>query len=181
MAGALTSFPYSQRHSEYIYHAMNNRLRLIDGFGVNARNFSYHLTVQNSSSLLFDSRSRTRTEISQSGRGTDITRDPVSMIYPLIAYKLDEGYAPKIGDIVCYYRRREPSWRNPSRRYISHGDVVVHATNSEIEVIGGNVGNAVTKKFLHLSNGRLRDTHWDWFAVIQNLIQDSCVPSITVG
>jgi hypothetical protein len=92
------------------------------------------------------------------------------------AYRLSE-YAPRVGDIVCNSLERGIDYdRQPARNYASHCDIVVEVRRGEIDVIGGNLSDAVRKRTLVTdSYGRLIDPqprHVDpavrkWFAVIQ--------------
>ena len=80
-----------------------------------------------------------------------------------------EEYAPKIGDLVCYSRQSGISFNNLPENYKSHTDIVVNTNSDHIEVIGGNVGNSVTKKQLKIDKqGTLTDTNHKWFVVIEN-------------
>ena len=82
-------------------------------------------------------------------------------------YKLDE-YSPKVGDLVGYPRQAGVDFDTPAP-YKSHTDIVVDVRDGEIDVIGGNVGQSVTKKTLQTdSEGRLTDESEDWFVVLGN-------------
>lgn len=86
---------------------------------------------------------------------------------PFVGYKVSE-YAPQEGDLVCYSRASWVSY-NTTGNYPSHCDVVVSAAIDEIEVIGGNVTNSVSKKILKVdSEGKVADTGYSWFAVLKN-------------
>lgn len=53
--------------------------------------------------------------------------------------------------------------------YQSHTDIVVEVGDKYAYVIGGNVGNSVTKKQVKLNGaGVLIDTRYPWFVVMQN-------------
>ena len=87
---------------------------------------------------------------------------------PFVAYRLHELPA-EVGDLVCY--AREDTEDDPYDRessYPSHCDIVVNKTDTEIEVIGGNVNDSVSKKVLTHQNGYITDTNNRWFAVIKN-------------
>ena len=87
-------------------------------------------------------------------------------------YKLDE-YSPKVGDLVGYSREEGVDYNTPAT-YKSHTDIVVDVRDGEIDVIGGNVANSVTKKTLKTdSQGRLIDKSEDWFVVLSNQIDAS--------
>jgi hypothetical protein len=84
-----------------------------------------------------------------------------------VGYRIDE-ISPKVGDLVCYGRNGEGGYDSTSR-YKSHCDIVVKKKRGEIEVIGGNVKDGVTKKILATNkNGRVIDTNNEWFTVIKN-------------
>lgn len=86
-----------------------------------------------------------------------------------VGYKVNE-IAPKVGDLVCYSRQGGIDY-DTTGDYFSHCDLVVKKRKNEIEVIGGNVNNAVTKKILSTDNrGVLTDKKYNWFAVIKTNI-----------
>ena len=88
---------------------------------------------------------------------------------PFVGYKINE-VAPEIGDMVCYARQSGVNY-DTTGSYKSHCDVVVSTKGNQIEVIGGNVNQAVTKKILKTdSKGLLIDTNNKWFTVIKNNI-----------
>ncbi|TPM03530.1 MULTISPECIES: DUF2272 domain-containing protein [unclassified Mesorhizobium] len=73
------------------------------------------------------------------------------------AQRLNE-YRPKIGDIVCWSREAGVDYDNQKGgNYKGHSDVIVSIGDGIAWIIGGNVGNSVTKRPLALSdNGLLR-------------------------
>ena len=86
-----------------------------------------------------------------------------------VGYRLNE-VAPKVGDLVCYSRERGVTY-DTTRSYYSHCDLVVKKKKNEIEVIGGNVNDAVTKKILSTNDdGLLTDKKYSWFTVIKTNI-----------
>ena len=88
---------------------------------------------------------------------------------PFVGYKLNE-YAPKVGDLVCYSRQSGVNY-DSKYPYKSHCDLVVATRPNEIEVIGGNVNNSVTKKIISTNNkGFITDKKYDWFTVIKTNI-----------
>jgi hypothetical protein len=88
---------------------------------------------------------------------------------PFVGYRINE-IAPKVGDLVCYARQDGVNY-DTIGSYKSHCDIVVSAKENQIEVIGGNVNQAVTKKILKTdSKGLLVDTNSNWFTVIKNNI-----------
>lgn len=88
-------------------------------------------------------------------------------------YKLNE-IAPQVGDLVCFSSGEDKGKvnYNTTGRYRAHCDIVVATKLDEIDVIGGNVGESVSKKSYKVdSQGYLIDTSRSWFVVIQNLLQ----------
>lgn len=87
---------------------------------------------------------------------------------PLWGFRLAER-APHIGDLVCYARQSGVDFDLQQQYYKSHADIVVATKSGAIEVIGGNVGNSVTKKHLRTdAEGKLADRSQAWFAVLEN-------------
>lgn len=81
-------------------------------------------------------------------------------------YRISER-APKVGDLVGYARSGGTSYDYQPTVYPSHTDLVVAVRPGEIEVIGGNVQDSVTKKILKTDeNGLLIDKHHRWFVVM---------------
>ncbi|MEB3189463.1 MAG: DUF2272 domain-containing protein [Snowella sp.] len=86
-----------------------------------------------------------------------------------IAFKIDE-VTPEVGDLVCAPRGNQTVTYDTTENYISHCDLVVAKRLNEIDIIGGNVSDSVTKKTLKLdANGKVKDTTRPWFVVIKNL------------
>jgi len=76
--------------------------------------------------------------------------------------------APQVGDMVCYSRQKGVSYDHQPLRYKSHADIVTAVRPGEIDVIGGNVGNSVSKKSLKTDeNGLLVDDNYNWFAILE--------------
>ena len=76
----------------------------------------------------------------------------------------------ELGDLVCYPRQSGVDY-DTTYSYKSHCDIVVgvNRIKRNIEVIGGNVGDGVTKKVLNTDNkGYLNDTSYKWFTIIKN-------------
>jgi hypothetical protein len=86
---------------------------------------------------------------------------------PFVAYRIYEKSA-EVGDLVCYSREDEADLYDETGRYKSHCDIVVAKRPNEIEVIGGNVNQSVSKKVLKTMAGRVIDDNNDWFAIIKN-------------
>lgn len=83
-----------------------------------------------------------------------------------VGYKINE-VSPSVGDLVCYSRQSGVNYDTKSP-YKSHCDIVVAKKQNQIDVIGGNVNNAVTKKILRTDDkGKLIDNKYNWFAVIK--------------
>jgi hypothetical protein len=88
-------------------------------------------------------------------------------------FRLSER-APEPGDLICYAREPGVGYDTPSADYKSHADIVVARHDDEIEVIGGNVGNSVTLKHLAVDDdGLLIDPQFEWFAVLQNRLDQA--------
>jgi hypothetical protein len=61
-----------------------------------------------------------------------------------------EVYAPLRGDLICYWRGRRPITYDdlPAGKFGGHCDIVVEIKPGELDVIGGNVDNAVAMKHI---------------------------------
>ena len=89
---------------------------------------------------------------------------------PFVGYKINE-VAPKVGDLVCYSRQKGSNFYDKTSDYKSHCDLVVKKNKGNLEVIGGNVANAVTKRIVRINDkGIVTDGNRDWFAVIKTNI-----------
>ena len=86
---------------------------------------------------------------------------------PFVAYRLNEKSA-EIGDLVCYSRESTTDLYDRTSGYKSHCDIVVAKRPNEIEVIGGNVNQSVTKKILSTNNFGVVNATGKWFAIIKN-------------
>ena len=90
-------------------------------------------------------------------------------------YRVDENEAtPDIGDLIGYPRapkltaKKALNFFDRKSNYTSHTDLVVAKRPGEIDVIGGNVRDSVTKKTLAISpTGHLADTEHFWFVVLK--------------
>lgn len=68
-------------------------------------------------------------------------------------YQLRE-WKPQVGDLVCWARREGIDYHHQNGGdYPGHCDVVVDVGGNEVQVVGGNVGNSVTKRPLGLTDG----------------------------
>lgn len=90
-------------------------------------------------------------------------------------YRLNEpGLSIAVGDLIGY-GRGEGMTQNKANRlfdsassYKSHTDVVVAVRSGEIDVIGANVMDSVTKKTLKLdANGQINDLTHFWFVLLK--------------
>jgi hypothetical protein len=85
----------------------------------------------------------------------------------------EEGGQPEPGDIVAYARGKNMTAAKAlalfdrTSSYESHSDVLVAKRTNEIDVVGCNVLDSVTKKTLRLdANGHVQDDQHFWFAVL---------------
>jgi hypothetical protein len=71
-------------------------------------------------------------------------------------YLLDEKKL-EVGDLVCYSRQGGVGY-DTTGGYKSHCDIVVNIDKNSADVIGGNVGDSVTKKKVPLTNdGKVKE------------------------
>lgn len=88
-----------------------------------------------------------------------------------------EIYAPQRGDLICYWRGRRPISYNdlPADRFPGHCDIIVAIRPGELDVIGGNVDNAVAMRHIpttldgHLAgpDGIVIDPDHPYFVVLR--------------
>jgi Uncharacterized protein conserved in bacteria (DUF2272) len=89
-----------------------------------------------------------------------------------------EIYAPQRGDLICYWRGRRPVTYDDlptTSRFGGHCDIVVEIKPGELDVIGGNVDNAVAMKHIpatadgHLAgpDGVVLDPDHNYFVVLR--------------
>lgn len=99
--------------------------------------------------------------------------------YPFRGYPINEQ-KPEIGDLICAPRGANKGLIYDrivqTEDFQSHCDIVVAKTNSNIEVIGGNVGDTVAKTIVALNASGYIDKSPDsafrnWFVVIKNAVQ----------
>lgn len=90
---------------------------------------------------------------------------------PFVGYRINE-VAPKVGDLVCYHREdSNADFYNRTSDFKSHCDLVVKKNKDTLEVIGGNVADAVTKRIVNINKkGIVTDKNRKWFAVIKTNI-----------
>ena len=84
------------------------------------------------------------------------------------------------GDVIWAARAGRDCPRPPSshsaaladlrngRWFCSHADIVVALRNGEVDVVGGNVSDSVTRTTYVTVNGHIRDPRHVWLAVIKN-------------
>jgi hypothetical protein len=82
---------------------------------------------------------------------------------------------PRIGDVVCWSRQPGIDYENQNGgNYAGHCDIVVEVLSDRVNVIGGNVGDSVTRRPLPLNDfGFLSPTTFGpetLFAIMQNRI-----------
>ena len=81
---------------------------------------------------------------------------------------------PSVGDVVCWSRQRGIDFDHQNGgNYAGHCDIVVEVQPQQVLVIGGNVGNSVTKRPLPLNGGflpRVTQGGEYVFAIMQNRI-----------
>ncbi|HEY1301515.1 MAG TPA: DUF2272 domain-containing protein [Stellaceae bacterium] len=102
------------------------------------------------------------------------------------------AYAPQRGDLICLWRGRQPVTFDelPTGRFPGHCDIVVGIKPGELDVIGGNVDNAVAMKPIPVAaDGRLAgpdgvviDPDHHWFVVLKvNYRQDGAAPPTAIS
>jgi Uncharacterized protein conserved in bacteria (DUF2272) len=91
-----------------------------------------------------------------------------------------EVYAPQRGDLICLWRGRPVTFDQlPTDKFPGHCDLVVDIKPGQLDVIGGNVDNAVAMKYIpvtadgHLAgpDGIVLDPDHHWFVVLKVLYQ----------
>lgn len=109
-----------------------------------------------------------------SGRHSDYIHEAIAArqagraAYGFWGFRLEER-SPEVGDLICYAREPRVDFGTRRTRYKAHADIVVATSNGTIQVIGGNVSHSVSMKTLGVdAGGRLADSEYDWFAVLQN-------------
>jgi lysozyme family protein len=84
-------------------------------------------------------------------------------------------HLPKVGDIICWAREAGVDYdHQKGGEYDGHCDIVVAVRPDQIDVIGGNVGNSITKRtFACDAGGFVQGGHIqgeDLFAIMENRI-----------
>ncbi len=99
-----------------------------------------------------------------------------------------EVYAPQRGDLICLWRGRRVTFDQlPAGKFPGHCDIVVGIKPGQLDVIGGNVDNAVAMKYIpvtadgHLAgpDGVVLDPDHHWFVVLKVLYQRDGTPPPT--
>jgi hypothetical protein len=100
-----------------------------------------------------------------------------------------EVYAPQRGDLICLWRGAQPVTFDqlPTGRFPGHCDIVIDLKPGQLDVIGGNVDNAVAMKYIpvtadgHLAgpDGVVLDPDHHWFVVLKVLYQQGGTPPPT--
>lgn len=85
-----------------------------------------------------------------------------------LGFRLHE-HTPQLGDLIGRARQPRIDYDHQAGgQYLSHSDIVFAKRHDEIDVIGGNVSNSVTKRTLKLdAHGHLTSTS-GYFVVVQN-------------
>jgi hypothetical protein len=94
----------------------------------------------------------------------------------ITAFSLTQ-YAPQRGDLVCMWRAgHQVTYEDlPAGHFPGHCDIVVAQNPGSLDVIGGNVDNAVSLKHVPIAAdgrmvgpaGTLLDTDYPWFVVLK--------------
>ena len=90
------------------------------------------------------------------------------------------AYAPLPGDLVCMSRTAVPlTFADlPAGRFPAHCDIVVGGAPGVLDVVGGNVDDAVTLKHVPVTaagrladaDGQVQDARYPWFVVLRLLV-----------
>jgi Uncharacterized protein conserved in bacteria (DUF2272) len=98
----------------------------------------------------------------------------------LVAERVQD-YAPQPGDLICLWRGARPVTFEelPAGRFPGHCDIVVGMKPGQLQVIGGNVDNAVAMKYIPVAaegrlagpDGTVLDPDYHWFVVLKVLYQ----------
>lgn len=100
---------------------------------------------------------------------------------PYWGYRKGEaGSIPDIGDLIGYARgenlthEKAQKYFDRTTSYTSHTDVVVAKRTNEIDVIGANVLDSVTKKTIPIdSSGHISDKTHFWFVTLKLKLQQT--------
>jgi hypothetical protein len=98
-----------------------------------------------------------------------------------------QDYAPLPGDLICMWRGKHPvgyaDLPTPGN-FPAHCDIVVASRPAQLDVIGGNVDDAVAMKHVPVAadgklagpDGAIVDPDWPWFVVLRARYDDDAVP-----
>jgi len=87
-----------------------------------------------------------------------------------------EDHSPEVGDLICAWRKKKITFQDAQQPgwYASHCDLVVAKTGTTVTVIGGNVGQSVTKRTFNLQNGKVTsNTFPQAFAILVNRMSEA--------
>ncbi len=97
----------------------------------------------------------------------------------LITAEPPAAYAPQPGDIICEARTRRPLTYDdlPVPHFPAHCDIVAGAVPGQLQVIGGNIDDAVTMKHVPVTqdgklatpDGQVLDARYAWMVVLRVL------------
>jgi hypothetical protein len=81
-----------------------------------------------------------------------------------------DGYAPKVGDLICASRENSGTTLQNLNRGAGHCDIVVEVRPGAVDAIGGNVGDSVTRSVFPLDESGFLSpiSARPVFAVIEN-------------
>ena len=79
-------------------------------------------------------------------RMVDRAKTPVAVFIP----HAPGGYAPQVGDLICASRNGSGTTLDNLNRGAGHCDIVVDVRPGEVDAIGGNVGDSVTRSVFPL-------------------------------
>ncbi len=88
----------------------------------------------------------------------------------LLVAERPEEYAAQPGDLICMSRTAIPLRYDdlPAGRFPAHCDIVVAREDAALDVVGGNVDDAVTMKHVPVTpGGTLADARYPWFVVLR--------------
>ena len=79
-------------------------------------------------------------------RMVERAKKPAAVFIP----RAPDGYAPKVGDLICAARENSGTTLQNLNRGAGHCDIVVEVRPGEVDAIGGNVGDSVTRSVFPL-------------------------------
>ena len=87
----------------------------------------------------------------------------------ITALPIDQ-YVPQLGDLICHWRGTHPiTYQDlPAGHFPGHCDFVVAQRPGSLDVIGGNVDNAVAMKHVPIGpTGLVTDRDYPWFVALR--------------